>query len=138
MLGLGLLCGVAAVVRTVYIARLDAQNFESNWIGLALCSVIEPGLGIIAASIAAFRPLFATQWFKSLTSESSSAKNTVHQWTRTSGRKSVKKEKTLDTGYTGTTLGKGPKDGGGSGEGELDEEHGIRVMYQVERRESNL
>jgi hypothetical protein len=140
MLSLGLLCGVAAITRTVYIGRLDAANFEANWIGLALCSVIEPGLGIIAASIAAFRPIFATQWFKSLSSKSSSARNTAKQWTIGSGPNLGKKEKekTFDTGLTGTTLGQTQKDGSGSGDGNLDEEHGITVTYAVERRECVL
>ena len=138
MLGLGLLCGVAAIVRVVYISRLTRTNFDLEWVGLALCSVIEPGLGIIAASIAAFRPLFATQWFTFLSSKSSSAKKSMHRWT-TSGRSSKQqKEKMLDTVCTGTTLGKGPKDGSASGEGDFDEEQGIRVHHQFERWESDL
>ena len=134
MLGLGLLCGVAAITRTVYIGRLDAQNFEANWIGLGLCSVIEPGLGIIAASIAAFRPIFATQWFQSLRSKASSAKSTANKRTRSSAHHSRKEEKALDSVFTGTTLGDPQKgDGSGSTEGEVDEERGIRIQTKVER-----
>lgn len=131
MLSLGLLCGVAAITRTVYIGKLDSANFKRNWISLALCSVIEPGLGIIAASIAAFRPIFAMQWFLSLASKASSARNTANKWTRS--QPSWKKKKVLDT-FTGTMLGDTLKaDGSGSTEGEVDEERGIRVQTQVER-----
>jgi hypothetical protein len=138
MLGLGLLCGVAAIVRVVYVSRLTRANFDLEWVGLGLCSVIEPGLGIIAASVAAFRPLFASQWFTTLTSRSSSTRKSTHR--RMSSDRSAKKqnEKTLDTGFTGTTLGEGPIDGSGSGEGGSDEEHGIRVHHKFERRESGL
>ena len=140
LLGLGLLCGVAAITRVVYVGRLDAQNFEANWIGLGLCSVIECGLGIIAASIAAFRPIFTTQWFRSLSLRSSSTRDKFDRWMRSgedSGRsKNKNKENTMNTGFTGSTLGKHLKDVSGSGEGGFDEEHGIRVMYAVERRES--
>ena len=132
MLGLGLLCGVAAITRTVYIGKLDSANFERNWIGLALCSVIEPGLGIIASSIAAFRPIFAMQWFLSFASKASSARNTAKKWARS--QPSRKKEKVLNTAFTGTTLGDTLNaDGGGSTEGNLDEERDIRVRTQVER-----
>jgi hypothetical protein len=131
MLSLGLLSGVAAIIRVFYIEKLDAANFEKNWIGLALCSVIEPGLGIIAASVAAFRPVFATQWFQSLSSKISSrdtakpSRSSVPSWR--------KKDKPVGPGVTGTTLGDTQKDGSMSTMGGTDEEKGITVHTQVTR-----
>ena len=137
MLSLGLLCGVAAITRVVYIGKLDPKNFEANWIGLALCSVIEPGLGIIATSIAAFRPLFATQWFKSLGSKSSPTKDKISRWTSSSGDLGKKqREMPLNAGFTGMTLREMSNDIGESGNRHLNEEPGISVMYAVERMET--
>ena len=84
------MCGVAALARIPFIKQLlDTSNFEKDWVGLAMwyisyplfpretlltccSSVIEPGLGIIAASLAAFRPLFGTERWHLLSSKLSS------------------------------------------------------------------
>jgi len=59
VLSLGLLAGVATIIRIPYIkvlTRTDEVLFATT--GLAICSTIEPGLGIIAASAYTLRPLF--------------------------------------------------------------------------------
>ncbi|KAL3425214.1 integral membrane protein [Phlyctema vagabunda] len=67
LLGMGLLSGLAAIIRNPFIKRIDETNdFAKDWVGLALTSTIEPGLGIIAASFAAYRPLFMTKRWQSL------------------------------------------------------------------------
>ncbi|CAG8960357.1 hypothetical protein HYFRA_00012431 [Hymenoscyphus fraxineus] len=59
LLSLGLLAGITAIVRIPMIKDLAITD---DWlyknIDVAICSVIEPGLGIIAIAGATFRPLF--------------------------------------------------------------------------------
>jgi hypothetical protein len=88
LLGCGLLAGVAALVRIPFIRELlYTENFQADWVGLALwfvpsfChlpvfkleweiySIIEPGLGLIAASLAALRPFFASVGWHALSSK---------------------------------------------------------------------
>jgi hypothetical protein len=79
-------CGVVAIVRTPIIKDAAAtSDFERDWVPLALMfvpgphlspyssnrnrsSIIEPGLGIIAASIATLRPLFSSQRLQTVSS----------------------------------------------------------------------
>jgi len=76
-------CGVSAIVRVPYLFRLDStKDFTRDWVNIALCSIVEPGLGILAASFAAFRPLFLTKRFQSLYSGFLS---TTKSWTKGSG-----------------------------------------------------
>jgi len=64
LLGMGLLAGIAALIRVPYIHEVaKGENFIVTWPGLVLGSIIEIILGITAASFAAFRPLFKTKWF---------------------------------------------------------------------------
>ncbi|GAB7356532.1 hypothetical protein MBLNU459_g7276t1 [Dothideomycetes sp. NU459] len=60
ILALGALGSVASVVRLAYIQVLHegSTTFFHDSVSIAICSIIEPGLGITAASLATLRPLF--------------------------------------------------------------------------------
>ncbi|OHE92473.1 hypothetical protein CORC01_12191 [Colletotrichum orchidophilum] len=56
ILGLAAVGSTATIVRAFYIPTLlDGENFLSNF---AIWSTVEPGIGIVAASIATLRPLY--------------------------------------------------------------------------------
>jgi hypothetical protein len=59
LLGLGSLASIASLIRLAYIPGIQASpTFLQNSSSIACWSIVEPGLGIIAASLAALRPLF--------------------------------------------------------------------------------
>jgi len=62
ILVIGAIGGVASIVRVTYIKALTnpGLDFLCKMLSLALWSAIEPGLGIIAASLATLRPLLRT------------------------------------------------------------------------------
>jgi hypothetical protein len=54
--------GLAAIARIypikqIYDGSSDPNDFERDWMPLALCSAVEVGIGIIAASMASMRPV---------------------------------------------------------------------------------
>jgi len=53
LLLLGTIGGIASVIRTVYL-----WSIETNFLASAYWTVVEPGLGIVAASLITLRPLF--------------------------------------------------------------------------------
>ncbi|TVY83984.1 hypothetical protein LSUE1_G001347 [Lachnellula suecica] len=74
LLSLGLLAGVAAMIRVPYIHTLAlTDDFLFATTDVAIWSTIEPGLGIVAASGATLRPLFRS--FYSLTSRGTQNKS---------------------------------------------------------------
>ncbi|TVY34859.1 hypothetical protein LSUB1_G005407 [Lachnellula subtilissima] len=77
ILSLGLLAGIAAMIRIPYIKVLGlTQDFLFNTIDIAIWSTVEPGLGIIAASAATLRPLFRN--FYSLSTRTSQSQKPSH------------------------------------------------------------
>ncbi|GAB7354505.1 hypothetical protein MBLNU459_g4973t1 [Dothideomycetes sp. NU459] len=59
LLGLGALGSICSIARLPYIPGLKAgPSFLGNSIKIAIWSIIEPGLGIVAASLSTLRPLF--------------------------------------------------------------------------------
>ncbi|KAH8601073.1 hypothetical protein B0O99DRAFT_491897, partial [Bisporella sp. PMI_857] len=59
LLGMGMIAGVAAIIRIPYIRILSTgDEFLWNVVDVSLWSFVEAGLGIIAASASALRPLF--------------------------------------------------------------------------------
>ncbi|OLN94339.1 hypothetical protein CCHL11_02967 [Colletotrichum chlorophyti] len=59
LLSMGMIAGIALIVRIPYVRRLAiSANFLYETIEIAIWSVLEPGLGIIAASTTSLRPLF--------------------------------------------------------------------------------
>ncbi|KAM0330486.1 hypothetical protein ACHAQA_003430 [Verticillium albo-atrum] len=64
LLSLGMIAGVALLVRIPYVTRLPpGLEFLYKSIDVAIWSVMEPALGIIAACVATFRPLFKNWGF---------------------------------------------------------------------------
>jgi hypothetical protein len=114
LLGFGLLAGVAALARIPFIKQLlDTSKFFEDWIGLSVwydfsfrpetivtdmtSSIIEPGIGLLATSMAAFRVVFASEKWQSVTSKMSSR---ARLWSRGSKvetqESSAAMEKTLE------------------------------------------
>lgn len=59
LLGLGSLASIASLIRLAYIPGIEARpNFLEHSVSIACWSIVEPGLGIVAASLATLRPLF--------------------------------------------------------------------------------
>ncbi|CAD0106103.1 unnamed protein product [Aureobasidium uvarum] len=59
LLGLGSLASIASLVRLAYIPGIEASpTFLEHAVNIASWSIVEPGLGIVAASLATLRPLF--------------------------------------------------------------------------------
>jgi hypothetical protein len=59
LLGLGSLASIASLIRLAFIPGIEASpTFLENASAIACWSIVEPGLGIVAASLAALRPLF--------------------------------------------------------------------------------
>lgn len=59
LLGLGSLGSISSLIRLAYIPGADASPiFLQHAVDIACWSIVEPGLGIIAASLATLRPLF--------------------------------------------------------------------------------
>ncbi|GKT48321.1 uncharacterized protein ColSpa_08502 [Colletotrichum spaethianum] len=59
LLSMGMVAGVALIVRIPYVKRLAiSADFLYETIDVAIWSVLEPALGIIAASVTSLRPLF--------------------------------------------------------------------------------
>ncbi|KAH7123461.1 integral membrane protein [Dactylonectria estremocensis] len=64
LLSLGMIAGVALIVRIPYVTYLKPSiDFLYVSINIAIWTVMEPALGIIAACIATFRPLFKHRGF---------------------------------------------------------------------------
>ncbi|KAL3423721.1 integral membrane protein [Phlyctema vagabunda] len=80
VLALGLLAGVATLIRIPYIRVLTiTDEFLYATTDVAIWSTIEPGLGIVAFSIAPLRPLFRT--FYNLTAQPPNNENNKHTTT---------------------------------------------------------
>lgn len=80
ILVIGAIGGIASIVRVTYIKALTnpGLDFLCKMLSLALWSALEPGLGIIAASLATLRPLLRTisktfETWKSIETNRSSA-----------------------------------------------------------------
>ncbi|KAG9706538.1 hypothetical protein KCU86_g5609, partial [Aureobasidium melanogenum] len=59
LLGLGSLASIASLIRLAYIPGIEASpTFLEHSVNIASWSIVEPGLGIVAASLATLRPLF--------------------------------------------------------------------------------
>ncbi|KAK0367570.1 integral membrane protein [Colletotrichum limetticola] len=59
LLGMGIVAGVALIIRIPYVRRFDVSaDFLYESIDVAIWSVLEPALGIMAASVTSLRPLF--------------------------------------------------------------------------------
>lgn len=59
LLGLGSLASIASLIRLAYIPGIEASpTFLEHAVNIASWSIVEPGLGIVAASLATLRPLF--------------------------------------------------------------------------------
>ena len=59
LLGLGSLASIASLIRLAYIPGVEASpTFLEGSTNIACWSIVEPGLGIVAASLATLRPLF--------------------------------------------------------------------------------
>jgi len=59
LLGLGSLASIASLIRLAYIPGIEARpTFLEHSVSIACWSIVEPGLGIVAASLATLRPLF--------------------------------------------------------------------------------
>jgi len=72
VLSLGLLAGVATMIRVPYIKVLAlTDDFLFATTDVAIWSTVEPGLGIVAASAASLRPLFRTFYSLSTRNKSS-------------------------------------------------------------------
>ncbi|KAJ0107919.1 hypothetical protein J7T55_007131 [Diaporthe amygdali] len=64
LLGMGAVAGIALVVRIPFVKRLAiTPDFLFETVDVAIWSVMEPSLGIIAGCVATLRPLFKTMGF---------------------------------------------------------------------------
>lgn len=59
LLGLGSLASISSLIRLAYIPGIRASpTFLAHAVNIACWSIVEPGLGIVAASLATLRPLY--------------------------------------------------------------------------------
>lgn len=86
LLSLGAVGSISSLIRLAYVPGLkNGPEFFSNAINIGVWSVIEPGLGVIAASLATLRPLFKSMVEKARnTSSSGSRSNNTTNPSRTS------------------------------------------------------
>jgi len=86
LLSLGMVAGVVLIVRMPYVTKLQPSlEFLYVSIDVAIWSVMEPALGIIAACVATYRPLFKT-WGFGWGSTRRSAATTSHGYGRSQRR----------------------------------------------------
>ncbi|KAH8683351.1 hypothetical protein BGZ60DRAFT_217876 [Tricladium varicosporioides] len=65
ILGLGAIGSTATIVRIPYINQLSQGDFLYSTSDVAIWSTVEPGIGIVASSMATLRPLFRTFFARS-------------------------------------------------------------------------
>lgn len=84
ILGLGALGSIASIIRLIYIGGLLPNfNFFSTAVNVTIWSIVEPGIGITAASLATLRPLLRSCF------ESMKTSLTPSDGTRRSNKKST-------------------------------------------------
>ncbi|KAH6689028.1 integral membrane protein [Plectosphaerella plurivora] len=93
LLSIGIIAGVAPIVRLQYVAEMEISiEFLYVTIDVGMWSIMEPALGIIAACLATYRPLF---------------KNWGFGWTANKrSRSPSSKDISKGTGSSGSTSGK--------------------------------
>ncbi|KAI3532113.1 integral membrane protein [Colletotrichum abscissum] len=80
LLGMGIAAGVALIIRIPYVRRFDVSaDFLYESIDIAIWSVMEPALGIIAASVASLRPLFKS-WRSGLSRRTKESRPPGNGW----------------------------------------------------------
>ncbi|CCF38022.1 integral membrane protein [Colletotrichum higginsianum] len=85
LLSMGMIAGVALIVRIPYVKRLAiSADFLYETIEVATWSVLEPALGIIAASVTSLRPLFHN-WGFGWGSKGKQSGPSGPGWAKTSG-----------------------------------------------------
>lgn len=91
LLSLGAIGSISSLIRLAYVPGLkNGPVFFSNAINIGIWSVIEPGLGIVAASLATLRPLFKSMVEKARnTTNSSSRSNNSRDSKLSSQRKPI-------------------------------------------------
>ncbi|KAL0939334.1 uncharacterized protein CTRU02_205944 [Colletotrichum truncatum] len=86
LLSMGMIAGVALIIRIPYVRRLAiSADFLYETIDVAIWSVMEPALGIIAASVTSLRPLFHG-WGFGWSSKSKQSRPTYAGWADSSRR----------------------------------------------------
>lgn len=92
LLSIGIIAGIAPMVRLQYVKHMEISiEFLYVTIDVGMWSIMEPALGIIAACLATFRPLF---------------KNWGFGWTANKRSRSPSKSLGKETGSSGSTSGK--------------------------------
>ncbi|KAK0378889.1 integral membrane protein [Colletotrichum limetticola] len=90
LLSMGMVAGVALIVRIPYVRRLAiSADFLYETIDVAIWSVLEPALGIIAASVTSLRPLFQN-WGFGWSNKSKQSRPSGAGWVNTSGHPGTK------------------------------------------------
>ena len=94
LLSLGAIGSISSLIRLIYVPGLkNGPDFFQNAINIGVWSVIEPGLGIIAASLATLRPLFKSCMEKtrnsSAASRSTNSKDPSHNSKLSAQRKAI-------------------------------------------------
>ncbi|KDN62243.1 putative integral membrane protein [Colletotrichum sublineola] len=87
LLSMGMIAGVALIVRIPYVKHLAiSTDFLYETIDVAIWSVMEPALGIIAASVTSLRPLFQN-WGFGWNSKGKDSRPSGRGWSKTSDRR---------------------------------------------------
>ncbi|KAF6841256.1 integral membrane protein [Colletotrichum musicola] len=102
LLSMGMVAGVALIVRIPYVKRLAiSADFLYETIDVAIWSVMEPALGIIAASVTSMRPLFQG-WGFGWSSNSKHSRPSGAAWPDSEGRPAAHKESPISPRVKGT------------------------------------
>ncbi|KAF6812717.1 integral membrane protein [Colletotrichum sojae] len=102
LLSMGMVAGVALIVRIPYVKRLAiSADFLYETIDVAIWSVMEPALGIIAASVTSMRPLFQG-WGFGWSSNSKHSRPSGAAWPDSEGRPGAHKEGPISPRVKGT------------------------------------
>ncbi|OHE93040.1 integral membrane protein [Colletotrichum orchidophilum] len=90
LLSMGMVAGIALIVRIPYVRRLAiSTDFLYETIDVAIWSVLEPALGIIAASVTSLRPLFQN-WGFGWSNKSKQSRPSGAGWANSSGHPGTK------------------------------------------------
>ncbi|TDZ60811.1 hypothetical protein CTRI78_v004697 [Colletotrichum trifolii] len=92
LLSMGMIAGVALIVRIPFVKHLAiSTNFLYETIDIAIWTVLEPALGIIAASVTSLRPLFQN-WGFGWNSKNKQSNPSDQEWADSNGRPVAHKE----------------------------------------------
>ncbi|KXH62494.1 integral membrane protein [Colletotrichum nymphaeae SA-01] len=91
LLGLGITAGIALIIRIPYVRRFDVSaDFLYESIDVAIWSVLEPALGIMAASVTSLRPLFKS-WISERSKKIEQSRRSETGWIGANGYREAKR-----------------------------------------------